>query len=275
MKRSVYPMKRWMKLMSMTIVAAFIVSALSACGNQASEGENALAKIKNRGKIIAGVKYDLNLFGLKDPATGKVQGLDIDIAKQIAKKVLGNEDAIEFMEVTSKTRIPMLKNGDIDFIIATMTITDERKKEIDFSDVYFTAGQSLLVPADSPINSIKDLTNDSKVLTAKGSTSAKNIRESAPDAQILEFENYAEAFTALKAKQGNALTTDNALLYGMAQQDNNFRVLDETFTEEPYGIGIRKGEAELVKAVNDTLKELKENGEYDKIYEKWIGKKPN
>jgi len=268
-------MKRWMKLMSMTIVAAFIVSALSACGNQASEGENALAKIKNRGKIIAGVKYDLNLFGLKDPATGKVQGLDIDIAKQIAKKVLGNEDAIEFMEVTSKTRIPMLKNGDIDFIIATMTITDERKKEIDFSDVYFTAGQSLLVPADSPINSIKDLTNDSKVLTAKGSTSAKNIRESAPDAQILEFENYAEAFTALKAKQGNALTTDNALLYGMAQQDSNFRVLDETFTEEPYGIGIRKGEAELVKAVNDTLKELKENGEYDKIYEKWIGKKPN
>lgn len=268
-------MKRWMKLMSMAIVAAFVVSALSACGNQASEGEGTLAKIKSRGKVIAGVKYDLNLFGLKDPATGKVQGLDIDIAKQIAKKVLGDEDAIEFMEVTSKTRIPMLKNGDIDFIIATMTITDERKKEIDFSDVYFTAGQSLLVPADSPINSIKDLTKDSKVLTAKGSTSAKNIRESAPDAQILEFENYAEAFTALKAKQGSALTTDNALLYGMAKQDNNFRILDETFTEEPYGIGIRKGDTEFIKAVNDTLKELKENGEYEKMYEKWIGKKPN
>lgn len=265
-------MKRWMKLMSLSIVAAFVVSALSAC-NQTSEGT--LAKIKSRGKIIAGVKYDLNLFGLKDPASGKVQGFDIDIAKQIAKKVLGNEDAIELMEVTSKTRIPMLQNGDIDFIIATMTITDERKKEIDFSDVYFTAGQSLLVPVDSPINSIKDLTKDSKVLTAKGSTSAKNIRESAPDAQILEFENYAEAFTALKAKQGSALTTDNALLYGMAQQDSNFRVLDETFTEEPYGIGIRKGDEEFVKLVNDTLKELKDSGEYDKMYEKWIGKKPN
>ncbi|WP_374020167.1 transporter substrate-binding domain-containing protein [Paenibacillus thiaminolyticus] len=268
-------MKRWLKVIGAAVAAALLVSALSACSQTSAGGEGTIDQIKKRGKVVAGVKYDLNLFGLKDPGTGEVQGLDIDIAKQIAKKVLGDENAIELMEVTSKTRIPMLKNGDIDFIIATMTITDERKKEIDFSDVYFTAGQSLLVPVDSPINSIKDLTKESKVLTAKGSTSAKNIRESAPDAQILEFENYAEAFTALKAGQGHALTTDNALLYGMAQQDKNFRVLDETFTDEPYGIGIRKGDEEFVKLVNDALKELKDSGEYDRIYEKWIGKKPN
>ncbi|MBN3522693.1 glutamate ABC transporter substrate-binding protein [Paenibacillus apiarius] len=268
-------MKRWSKAIGIALAAALFVSALSGCVKQASEEEGTIAKIKKQGKVIAGVKYDLNLFGLKDPATGQVQGLDIDIAKRVAKKVLGDENAIEFMEVTSKTRIPMLKNGDIDMIVATMTITEERKKEIDFSDVYFRAGQSLLVPADSPLNSIKDLTKDSKVLTAKGSTSAKNVREAAPDAQILEFENYAEAFTALKAGQGSALTTDNALLYGMAQQDNNFRVLDETFTEEPYGIGIRKGDGEFAQLINDTLKELTDSGEYAQIYEKWIGKKPN
>ncbi|MHC2183752.1 putative glutamine transport system substrate-binding protein [Paenibacillus sp. PvR052] len=271
-----YEMKRWGKVTSIALTAVLALGTLAACGKPAAEeAQGSIAKIKEHGKVIAGVKYDLNLFGLKDPASGQVQGLDIDIAKAVAKKVLGDENAIELKEVTSKTRIPMLKNGEIDMIVATMTITEERKQEIDFSDVYFTAGQSLLVPANSPITSIKDLTKSSKVLTAKGSTSAKNVREAAPDAQVLEFETYAEAFTALKAGQGDALTTDNALLFGMAKQDSNFKVLDETFTEEPYGIGIRKGDAEFVQLVNDTLKEMKENGEYDAIHEKWIGKKPN
>ncbi|MDF2713956.1 MAG: amino acid transporter substrate-binding protein, partial [Paenibacillus sp.] len=172
------------------------------------------------------------------------------------------------------TRIPMLKNGEIDMIVATMTITEDRKKEIDFSDVYFMAGQSLLVKKDSKINGLADLTKGTKVVTAKGSTSTANIREKSPDTQVLEFENYAEAFTAMKAGQGDALTTDNALLYGMAKQDPNYRVVNETFTEEPYGIGMRKNEDELVKLVNSVLKEMKENGEYDKLYEKWIGEKP-
>ncbi|MGG1658603.1 transporter substrate-binding domain-containing protein [Brevibacillus sp. NRS-1366] len=277
----------WKKVAGMGLVLMLSATALVGCGagkttEGAAQGGQAtgaagggtLAKIKERDKFVVGVKYDLNLFGLKDPASGNVEGFDIDIAKAIAKKVLGDENKIELKEVTSKTRIPMLKNGEIDAIIATMTITEERKKEVDFSDIYFMAGQSLLVKKDSGINGLKDLKKGMKVVTAKGSTSAKNIRASAPDAEILEFENYAEAFTALKAGQGDALTTDNALLYGMAKQDPNYRVTEETFTEEPYGIAISKGDAEFATAVNDLLKEMKENGEYDKIYEKWIGEKP-
>jgi aspartate/glutamate/glutamine transport system substrate-binding protein len=168
----------------------------------------------------------------------------------------------------------MLNNGEIDAIIATMTITEERKKEVDFSDVYFKAGQSLLVKKDSNINGLKDIKKGVTVLTAKGSTSAQNIREKAPEATVLEFENYAEAFTALKAGQGDALTTDNAILFGMAKQDPNYRVVDETFTEEPYGIAVRKGDQEFLQVINEYLKELKESGEYDKIYEKWMGQKP-
>ncbi|MGC5325209.1 transporter substrate-binding domain-containing protein [Brevibacillus sp. SYSU BS000544] len=277
--------KTWSKVVSFGLVALLSAVTLVGCGGgQTSGGDQAakpgasasagtLGKIKERGKFVVGVKYDLNLFGLKDPATGNVEGFDIDIAKAIAKKALGDETKIELKEVTSKTRIPMLKNGEIDAIIATMTVTEERKKEVDFSDIYFTAGQALLVKQDSPINTIADL-KGKKVVTAKGSTSAKNIREKAPDAEVLEFENYAEAFTALKAGQGDALTTDNALLFGMAKQDPNFRVTTETFTEEPYGIAMTKGDTEFVTFVNDTLKELKANGEYDKIYEKWIGEKP-
>lgn len=284
-------MKKGTKLVGIGLVAALSVTALAGCGSKSTAPEKpgeankpageapkteakTLDTIKQRGKFVVGVKYDLNLFGLKDPASGKVEGFDIDVAKALAKKILGDENKIELKEVTSKTRIPMLKNGDIDAIIATMTITEERKKEVDFSDVYFKAGQSLLVKKDSKINGIQDIKKGVTVLTAKGSTSAKNIREKAPEATVREFENYAEAFTALKAGQGDTLTTDNALLFGMAKQDPNYRVTEGTFTDEPYGIAIRKGDAEFVKLVNDFLKELKDNGEYDKIYEKWMGEKP-
>lgn len=276
------------KILSTSLISILCISILSACGGKtttnttaeqektenSSDNQNTLEKIKERDKLIVGVKYDLNLFGLKDPKTGKVEGFDIDIAKGLAKKILGDENKIELKEVTSKTRIPLLNNGDIDCIIATMTISEERKKEVDFSDVYFMAGQSLLVKKDSKINGISDVKKGVTVLTAKGSTSAQNIREKAPEATVLEFENYAEAFTALKAGQGDALTTDNALLLGMAKQDPNFRVVDETFTEEPYGIAVRKGDTEFVNTINEYLKEIKENGEYDKIYEKWIGDVP-
>ena len=240
----------------------------------AQSSDKTLDAIKKRGKLVVGVKYDTKLFGLKDPGTGVVEGFDIDIAKALAKKVLGDENKLELKEVTSKTRIPMLKNGDIDMIIATMTITEERKQEVDFTDVYFKAGQSLLVKKGSPIKSIADIKKNMKVLTAKGSTSAQNIREKAPDATVLEFENYQEAFTALKAGQGDALTTDNAILYGMTKQDPNYQVIEGTFTDEPYGIAIRKGDTEFVTYVNDFLKSMKSSGDYDKLYEKWIGEKP-
>lgn len=176
--------------------------------------------------------------------------------------------------MTSKTRIPMLNNGEIDMVVATMTITEERKKEVDFSDVYFQAGQSLLVKKGSPITGLDDVTKDTKILGSKGATSIKNIKEKVPGVTVLEFDNYQDAFSALKAGQGDALTTDDAILYGMASQDPGYEVVGEPFTDEPYGIAVQKGNTDVVKAVNDTLAELKANGEYDAIYTKWIGKAP-
>lgn len=155
-----------------------------------------------------------------------------------------------------------------------MTITDERKQQVDFSDVYFEAGQSLLVKVDSPITGLESLNKDTKVLAVKGSTSAQNIREKAPDAQVLEFENYQDAFTALRAGQGDALTTDNAILLGMQQQDPNYHLVGGNFTDEPYGMAIKKGETEFVNVVNELLSEMKESGEYDRLYEQWMGVKP-
>ncbi|MGX9132916.1 transporter substrate-binding domain-containing protein [Rummeliibacillus sp. JY-2-4R] len=273
-------LKKKKALFTVLLFAMISVLMLAACGTKeksnstksdsSGSSKNSLEAIKEKDKIVFGVKNDTRLFGLKNPKTGNVEGFDIDIAKEITKIVLGDESKAEFKEVTSKTRIPMLQKGDIDAIVATMTITDERKKEVDFSDVYFKAGQALLVKKGSPIKSIADIKKGTKVLAVKGSTSAVNIREKAPDATVLEFENYAEAFTALKAGQGDTLTTDNAILYGMVDEDPNYQVVGDLFTDEPYGIAVKKDSPELVQAINDALKELHDNGKYDELYKKWI-----
>ncbi|WP_169089959.1 transporter substrate-binding domain-containing protein [Paenibacillus sp. PL91] len=278
--------KKWLSVSVMIIVLSVFV--LAGCGGTneketndspggATEPEAAaslLDAIKDRGKLVVGVKFDTKLFGLKNPSNDEVEGFDIDIAKALAKSILGDETKIELKEVTSKTRIPMLDSNEIDLIIATMTITEERRKQVDFSEVYFKAGQSLLVKKGSAIKSIDDVKKGTKILAVKGATSVDNIIEKSPEATVLEFDNYQDAFSALKAGQGDALTTDNAILYGMMAQDAGYEVVGEPFTDEPYGIAIKKGETALVDAVNKELAALKSSGEYNKIYEKWIGTMP-
>ena len=263
-------MKLSKKLISLFLVSMLAVIMLAACGAAKDENSGDKKDAKSGKTITFGVKNDTRLFGLKDPASGEVEGFDIDIANELAKRMYGDDTKVNLKEVTSKTRIPMLKNGSIDAIIATMTITEERKKEVDFSDVYFEAGQSLLVKKGSKIKSIKDLNKDTTVLAVKGSTSTQNIREKAKDAPVLEFENYAEAFTALKAGKGDTLTTDNSILYGMADEDNKYQVVGGTFTDEPYGIAVKKGNKELLDKINKALKDMKDDGTYDEIYKKWI-----
>lgn len=260
--------KKFLKLAVLALVSMFF---LVACGSDESKDANSGGASGGDGdKLVFGVKFDTKLFGLKNTTSGDVEGFDIDIAKLLAKEVLGDETKIEFVEVTSKTRIPLLNKGDIDAIIATMTITEERKNEVDFTDVYFEAGQSLLVKKGSAIKGIEDLSKDTTVLAVKGSTSTDNIREVAPDAQVLEFENYAEAFTALKAGQGDTLTTDNSILMGMASEDDSFELVGGTFTDEPYGIAVKKGNTELLDKLNKALETIQSNGEYDKAYDKWF-----
>lgn len=266
--------KKWVIGIALSLVAMMVLAGCGGNTGTSTETNNeetpdVLAQIKERDKIVFGVKHDTRLFGLKNPSNGEVEGFDIDISKALAAEILGDETKVEFKEVTSKTRIPLLNNGDIDAVVATMTITEERKKEVDFTDVYFDAGQSLLVKKGSSIKGLEDLKGKT-VIATKGSTSAINIREKAPDAKVLEFENYAEAFTALKAGQGDALTTDDAILYGMADEDPNYVLVGGTFTEEPYGIAVKKGNTALVDELNKALQSLKDSGKYDEIYKKWI-----
>ena len=258
----------------LNIILFIIISTTIVACVQPTTSENTLIdKIKKRGYIIAGVKYDAKPFGFIDQDQ-ELKGFDIDLLKEITKRLLGDKNKIEFRQVTSATRIPELTSGNIDVVAATMTINEKRKRVIDFSNTYYIAGQTLLVPKDSDIESVNDLSNKT-VLVVLGSTSEKNIREMVPDAKILGFRTYTEAFSALKAKRGDALTTDDTIIAGMlAENPENFKMLPERFTKEPYGMGFKKGEdtQSFQQEVNKILQEMKEDGTLEKIRVKWMEK---
>lgn len=265
--------KKWFAGMMAATLALFTAACSSSGGEDTASSGNYVDKIKERGKLVAGVKHDTFLFGFKDPSDGQVKGFEIDLMKELAKRMLGDENKLELKEVNSKTRIKLLKSGDIDLICATMTISEKRKEEVDFSYVYFMAGQSLLVPNDSPIQNVKD-TAGKKVAAVKGATSGNNLKAVEPNAQIEYYENYADAFTALRSGRVDALTTDDSILMGMQQQDPRFKLVGGQFTQEPYGIAVDKKNKDLLNYVNQFLDEIMQDGTYDELYKKWFKKDP-
>jgi putative glutamine transport system substrate-binding protein len=221
-------------------------------------------------KMMWGVKGDTKLMGQMNIKTGKLEGFDVDMAREITKRV-DPKAKVQYTQITSGTRIPMLLNGNIDAIAATMTVTPERAKIVDFSKSYFDAGQAIMVKKGSSIRSVADLNHDgARVLAVQGSSSVDNIKKVAPKATVVALQDYATALTALKAGQGDALTTDNGILYGMASGSKNLEVVGGTFTTEPYGIAMDKNNPKLVKAVNKAINEIREDGTYAKLIKKWF-----
>lgn len=261
------------KYVTLLITSLLLVLTLAGCGSQPLSSQNILENDKKSNTITWGVKADQKLIGLIDVKDGQEKGFEIDLAKAITKKILGKDGKAKFVTVTSQSRIPLLKNGNIDAIIATMSILPDRKKVIDFSDSYFDAGQSILVKKGSSIKSVKDL-NGKTVTSAVGSNSVDNIQKIAPKARVLQLPDFAQALTALKSGQGEAMTTDNVILAGLAVENPGYKLVGGTFTTEPYGIGINKGQGDFKKAINKGLKEVIEDGTYNKLIMKWFGNVP-
>lgn len=266
-------LKKYSKVLASLIFTLLVITfvlVFSKAGTSVSQPD-IVQRLSNKDQtIIWGIKNDTKLFGFYNIENGEIEGFDIDVAKELTKRLTGDSKHAKFVEVTSKTRIPLLRNGNIDAIIATMTINEARKKVVDFTDTYFDAGQSLLVAKDSKINSIDNLDASTTVVSVKGSTSSQNIKKLAPQAKLIELETYAEGLTALKAGQGDALTTDNAILLGLISENPDFRLAGENFTEEPYGIAVNKNQADFKNQLNQALAAMKADGTYQKIYDKWF-----
>jgi len=229
-----------------------------------------IEEIKARGKMVAGVKDSVFLFGFIDPNTNELAGFDVDICKAIADK-LGV--GVEFKTVTSKNRIPMLAQGSVDILAATMTHKFERDEKIDFSITYFMDGQKLLVKKGSGIMSTDDLAGK-KVGTVKGSTSEKNIAEAQPAANVISFDEYPQAFLALKQGKVEAVTTDSGILAGLKASDDNpgeWEIVGNFFSSEPYGLGVPEGDSDFRDFVNKSLQQMWMDGTYAALFEKWMG----
>lgn len=264
-------MKKLSRLISLGVVGLLALLTLSGCSSAVSN-QDILKADEQSNRITWGVKADTRLFGLENIRTGKLEGFEIDLAKALTKKILGPNGKCTFVPVTSGTRVPLLKNGNIDAIMATMTITPERAKQVDFTHSYFDAGQSLLVKKGSPIKNISDLNKKGEViLGVAGSNSVKNVAKYAPKARVLQLSDYAQAMTALKSKQGNALTTDNGILYGMAAENPGYEVVGGNFTKEPYGIAVNKNQARFRNKLNWALEQVEKDGTYNRLLLKWFG----
>jgi len=246
--------------MALSTLLALVAGAIQA---------DTLATVKQRGTLICGVKDSLPPFGYVDGKTRQIVGYDIDFCKAIAQR-LGVR--AELKPVTSAARIPQLKEGNVDLIAATMTKTPERAQEIDFSHTYFFTGQKFLVKKNA-VRRLQDM-NGKKIGTAKGSTSEQNAKKAIPGATILSFDDYPQAFLALNQGKVVAVTTDEAILAGIrakAPKPEAYEILDERISDEPYGLGLRKGDAALLAEVNKTLLELERSGEAKRIFDKWFG----
>ena len=254
-------MKRLSVVLALAMALIFSVSSANA---------GKLEEIKKKGKIVCGVEDSVFLFGFVDENTKELAGFDVDICKEIAKK-LGVE--VEFKSVTSKNRIPMLAQGSVDMLAATMTHKFERDEKIDFSITYFMDGQKLLVEKGSGIESTDDLAKK-KVGTVKGSTSEKNIKAAQPKARVISFDEYPQAFLALKQGKVVAVTTDSGILSGLKASDDNpdnWVVAGEFFSSEPYGLGLPENDSDFRDFVNKSLNEMWLDGTYHKLFKKWMG----
>lgn len=257
-----------MKNKLLTIVLCFTFIFAGCTKN--NDNVDTLSKIQQRGRLIVGVKYDTKPFGYFDEKHNLV-GFDIDLARIIAKSILGSEDKVDFVQVTSSSRILALNSNQVDMVIATMTITPQRQQVVDFSIPYYIAGQAILVPKSSKITSISDL-NGKKVIIVFGSTAENNLRLIAPDAVIQGYKTYTSGYSALKHGHADAMMSDDTILMGFAQADNSLKLLRGRYTKEPYAIAFKKGEesARLEKRVDFIIKNMVQGGDLAKLKNKWI-----
>ena len=231
------------------------------------EAGTTMAKLQDEGKVVIGVKFDVPPFGFQNPETGEVEGFDVDLGKIIASE-LGVE--AEFEEAISDNRIPFLQDGTVDLILSTMTITTDRDTEIDYSRPYFIAHGRILAPKGSDIKGIDDL-NGKRVCTALGSTYESTIKEQAPDADLELVDSYSECTELLQNESIDAISTDDVILTGMIIQDKSLELVGDQLTVEPYGVGIADGDKELKGFVDGVIDKFLRDGEFDRLYQKWVG----
>ena len=234
-----------------------------------AEADAAVASIRQRGRLLVGLDIGSNLFSFRDPVTGGITGFDTDIAGEVARDIFGTPSAVEYRILSSADRIVALQDSTVDIVVKTMTITCERRRQVNFSTVYFTAYQRILAARDSAIEQPSDLSGK-RVCVARGTTSLKRVQQIDPPPAIVTVVTWADCLVALQQREVDAVSTDDAILAGLVVQDPYLHIVGPNMAEQPYGIGINLTNTALVRFVNGTLQRIRTDGTWDTLYRKWL-----
>jgi glutamate transport system substrate-binding protein len=244
----------------------------SGSGSGSGSASGVIEKASSQKKLVIGVKADQPGLGLQ--TGGTYTGFDVEIAKIVAKGLGVDPSGIEWKTTVSANREPFIQQGQVDLVVATYTINDERKKVVNFAGPYYVAGQDLLVPANSTITGPEALAGK-KVCSVTGSTPAKRIQTDYKQAKLQQFDSYSKCVQALSGGQVDAVTTDDIILAGYAAQPQyagKFKVVGKKFSDEPYGIGLKKSDTKGCNKINDILKTAATDGSYKAAWDSTLGK---
>ncbi|MGY0499681.1 glutamate ABC transporter substrate-binding protein [Nocardia sp. FBN12] len=226
---------------------------------------SAMAAIVANGRLRVGVDQNTYMFGFRNPTTGRLEGFDIDLAREIARDLFGDPDKIELRSVTAADRIPLLQDKKVDMIVRTFSATCERRREVDFSSVYYRAAQRIAAPHGSGISSGAGLAGK-RVCVAKGTTAAAPLFSLPTPPTVLGVTNWTDCLVALQQGTVDAISGDEPILAGLVAQDHNLEVVGDPIGAGAYAVGVPRGSDELVRFVNGVLDRARTDGTWQRIY---------
>ncbi|PPI20959.1 glutamate ABC transporter substrate-binding protein [Rathayibacter sp. AY1B5] len=251
-------------------------SAVTSYAPTGVTGSTRLAEIRGRGTLRVGVSADTLLMSARNPITGSIEGFDVDIAREVARAILGT-DSIDYVVITSAQRLPALTGGDgapqVDMVARTLTMTCDRWSSIAFSSEYYDAGLKVLVsddPDGAPVTGIGDLDGE-KVCAPSSTTTLSRLQNDYPQVEAVEAATHSQCLALFQAGEVDAIAGDDTILAGFVAQDPYAKVVGDALSSEPYGLGLPADDPDFVRFVNAALESIRSDGRWQSIYERWLG----
>jgi polar amino acid transport system substrate-binding protein len=225
-------------------------------------------KIRARGMLIAGVDQNNYLFGFRDPLTGRLDGFDIELVREVARAIFGDPERVRYVVVTQAQRLTAV-DGQVDLVANSMTITCARRELVEFSTNYLDSGQRVLVPGTSTATGIQDL-GGKRVCAAADTTSIQAVIDAPSRPVPISVVDWTDCLVLLQQGQVDAISTTDNVLAGLAAQDPTTKIVGPRFSDEPHGLAFARGATDLVRFVNAVFDRLRANGGWMRIYNRWL-----
>ncbi|WP_280717259.1 glutamate ABC transporter substrate-binding protein [Kitasatospora sp. MAP5-34] len=230
-----------------------------------------MQRIQSRGRLIAAVDQNSYLWGYRDPQTGTLQGFDIDLVHEIARRLFGDPNRVDFRTVSSAQRLTVVASGEVDLAADSITINCAREQQVAFSTDYFDDGQRVLVSRGSGVRNLADLAGR-KVCAATGTTSIAELAAARPPVVPVGVADWTDCLVLLQLGQIQGISTDEHILQGLQAQDPQTELVGPAFTAEPHGLAIARENTDLVRYTNAVLDQIRTDGTWQRLYERWMGR---